>query len=50
MAALTDTFRESILPSIGILMWASAAFLHTSLRPVDSVPITMAVPHFISVS
>ena len=50
MAADTETFRESSLPSIGIFMWASAAFLHTFVSPVASVPMTMAVPPFMSVS
>ena len=43
MAALTDTFSESSLPSMGMRIWLVAALRHMSVRPVDSVPITMAV-------
>ena len=50
IAAETDTLRESRRPSIGILICASAAFLHASVSPVASVPMTMAVPPFMSVS
>ena len=50
MAALTDTFSESATPSIGMRMWAVAARRHWSVRPVASVPITIAVGRRISVS
>ena len=50
IAADTDTLRESSFPSIGIFIWASATFLHASVRPVASVPMTIAVPPFMSVS
>ena len=50
MAALTDTFKESSAPSIGIRICASAAWRHTSVSPVASVPITKAVAPRISVS
>ena len=50
MAALTETFRESSLPSMGIRIWASAASRHCEVRPVDSVPITMAVGAVMSVA
>ena len=49
-AALTDTLSESRMPSIGMRMWASAALRQMSVRPVASVPITIAVPHLMSVS
>ena len=49
-AADTDTFSESSFPSIGILMFLSAASLHIPVRPVASVPITMAVAFFMSQS
>lgn len=48
--ALTDTLSESRMPSIGMRMWASAALRQMSVRPVASVPITIAVPHLMSVS
>ena len=50
MAALTLTFSESSLPNMGILICASAACRHTSVSPVASVPITVAVPRRMSVS
>lgn len=50
MAALTETLRESRRPSMGMRMCASAASRQTSVRPVDSVPITMAVPCRMGVS
>ncbi len=50
MAALTDTLSESSRPRIGMRMCASAASRHTCVRPVDSVPITMAVPRCMSVA
>ena len=50
MAAETETLRESRDPSIGMRMWASAALRQMSVRPVDSVPITMAVGFVIFVS
>ena len=50
MAAETETLRLSRRPSIGMRMCASAARRQTSVRPVDSVPITRAVPPVISVS
>ena len=49
-AALTDTLRESRMPSIGMRICASAALRQMSVSPVASVPITIAVPHRISVS
>ena len=49
-AALTDTLSESRMPSIGMRMWASADLRQMSVRPVASVPITIAVPHLMSVS
>ena len=50
IAALTDTLSESSLPSIGMRICASAAWRHTSVRPVASVPITIAVAPVIAVS
>lgn len=50
MAALTDALRESTVPDIGILMWASADLRQESESPLDSAPITIAVPVFMSVS
>ena len=48
IAALTETLRESSRPSMGMRMWASAASLHISVSPVDSVPITIAVGRLMS--
>ena len=50
MAALTLTFSESSLPSIGMRMWAEAASRQALPRPVASVPITSAVAPVMSLS
>ena len=46
----TLTFSESSRPSIGIRMCAVAARRHCSVSPVDSVPMTIAVPTRMSTS
>lgn len=40
--AATDKFKESNLPSIGILIFAVAFLRHSSDKPVDSVPMIIA--------
>ena len=42
IAAATETFIESILPCIGILMFCVALSLQISDKPVASVPTTIA--------
>ncbi len=42
-AAATDTFMESMVPRMGMTMEWVAAWSHSSVRPVDSVPTTIAV-------
>jgi hypothetical protein len=41
-AAALDTFIESIIPCIGIMILADAFLTQRSDKPVASVPITMA--------
>ena len=50
IAVVTETFKESAMPFIGMMRFWSAASTQMSLMPVASVPITMAVPPFMSVS
>ena len=42
IAAETETFNESILPCIGIMMFSVASSVHSRLNPVASVPTAMA--------
>ena len=50
MAVDTETFKESRRPNIGMRICASAAVRHVDDSPVDSVPMTIAVPQRMSVS
>ena len=43
IAPETETFKESIFPSMGIFITSSAWLSHFSLSPVSSVPRTIAV-------
>ncbi len=43
IAAETETFNESICPCMGIIMFCVAFSNHSLLRPVASVPTTIAV-------
>ena len=42
MAAATDTFIESKVPSMGILIFDFDSFVQNALNPVASVPTTTA--------
>ena len=42
IAADTETFIESISPSMGIMMFCVEASNHSFDKPVDSVPTTIA--------
>ena len=50
MAVLTETLSESTVPSMGMRMWASAAWRQGWVSPVASVPMTMATGRRMSVS
>ena len=42
IAVVTETFSESAMPFIGMIMFWSAASTHCCEMPVASVPITIA--------